>query len=894
MLKTVLLRMLFCALAACTFSYAQTPSYPFGEGYFKEKLINAGPGVGATSTRRHADHLGWRFDVVSGGSSQEDMDRFVALMAGREEDRNGLLLYPDGSPRYRMMTVGGATRENGAFIGGLQGTLLGGRHPMHPHYLGVHMVKQFVEGGGGYAGFCAGMQLADNFQLTPVGMQDYLYPQDPGPVDSRFIGDYASDYGDIPNVLQWGGTYIHEYERHPGMEEIARMTVAWGNNSDRTMGATWFYTDPNNLDKGRLLLSGVHPEMNGDPHAVSVVSAMLEATIAGNHEPVLKKELENGVPHDATAETFTHDWTKIKVGDGQYHHYKVMVPAGQRYLRIDLGTLDPFDLHLFLHHDDYAFLGHNSYELVESGGSKVLVVDNPAQGAWFIGVKGASYPAASYMTTDEGIEVLNGIGYTLTATWSDQPECETAVLSAALLETNVCRGEGLDYQFLVAECAAGQSVNLELVNSVNQVVLDLGSHVVSAGTNTGTIATPTGLKEVAHRLRVTDAEGNQTESNPITMRAMQITATTNGDRFEPGSTLRLEWQARCDFEGQTLITLRNENHQEVARVLTNSSDYGLNESDFLLNQPPGNYYFRLYAAWISGDSNMFAIAEPSIESLVSNAAPVAAGFPFVVNWDATAGFDGVTGSLSLHDANGAFIKTLGSNLPLAEGVNTGTFSFTAADLAGGFNTSTVFLRFTAGNATRDSAAIAVTQTPAEILEAVPAILYENQVYSFRFRRNVLSDGSEWRLRFLDANGVSVGGQTVTGANTVGDHSDRMVIGFTNVVGPLRIQVENSQGTVAVTSTPFQVKAPTLTVYNDLAFGGITWEWDGEAGNNAVILIFDVATGAELFRHTMTNSPGINLYMGFGGVNLVPGREYRLTVGVVGRLAHVVHTETFIY
>ncbi|CAM2010439.1 PPC domain-containing protein [Acanthopleuribacter pedis] len=894
MFKTVLFRLLMCALAASSWAFAQTSPYPFGEGYFKEKLVNRGPGIGSSDTRLHAEYLGWRFDVVSGGNDEEDRRTFYGHIAGRLEDHNGLLLYPDGSPRYRIMTVGGASSENGVFIGGVQGTILQEYyHPIKPHLSGNHAIVKFVDGGSGYAGFCAGMQLMDDFGIEPIGLVDYLYPQDPGPVDSTFTGDYHSDYGDIPYVLQAGGTWVHQPERIAGLEEIATIIVPWGRHS-RTLGATWFYENPNNLDEGRLLLSGVHPEMKRDQNAVAIVAEMLEATIAGNQGPVLKKELANGQPHEAYEDSFWPQWDEIKVGDGQYHHYKVTVPSGQRFLRIDLGTTDPFDLHLFLHNGDFAFLGYNTREVVGSGGSKSLVIDNPPAGEWFIGVKGASYPDANYIRNDGGIEVLNGIGYSLTATWSDAPECETQIVGATLFGNHICRGESLSYEVTAAACAAGERATLALVNSSGQVAQNLGSLTLQSGANAGSVTLSTGLREGGYSLRVTDAEGRRVASNPVTIRAMAITATTNGTRFEPNSTLRLEWQARCDFAGQTLITLRDENHREVARVLTNSSDYGLNQHDFLLNQPPGNYYFRLYAASISGDSNMFTIGEPSIENLVTTATPVAPGFPFVVNWDATAGFDGVTASLSLHYADGTLIKTLGTNLPLAEGTNTGTFSFGTGDLTRGFPSNGVLLRMRAGATTRDSGLIPVTQTPGEFLDAIPTTLYTHQLLDIRFRRNVLGDGSAWRVRYVNSEGRVITGQNLDAVNTVGEHTARLFLMFTYPNHPLIMRVEDANGNVAMESAPFELKAPTLTVYNQLKMGGMTWVWDGEANTTAVFSIYDVATGALQFEREVPQQPGVNLNTQFHGANLVEGREYRLVVGVRGRMMPVSYKEQFVY
>ena len=82
---------------------------------------------------------------VGDGYTTEDNAIQLRLISGTTEDSNGVLLYPDGEPRFRMFySFGGHSGTHGKTIG------IGGRAN----------IKQFYTNGGSYAGSCAGAYLA--------------------------------------------------------------------------------------------------------------------------------------------------------------------------------------------------------------------------------------------------------------------------------------------------------------------------------------------------------------------------------------------------------------------------------------------------------------------------------------------------------------------------------------------------------------------------------------------------------------------------------------------------------------------------------------------------------------------------------------------------------------
>lgn len=69
---------------------------------------------------------------------------------GSPEDENGILLYPDGEPRFRMIYVnGGLATQHGRSLG----------------EDGRQRIRDYVAAGGSYLGSCAGV----------LGIMDCIY-----------------------------------------------------------------------------------------------------------------------------------------------------------------------------------------------------------------------------------------------------------------------------------------------------------------------------------------------------------------------------------------------------------------------------------------------------------------------------------------------------------------------------------------------------------------------------------------------------------------------------------------------------------------------------------------------------------------------------------------------
>lgn len=900
MLKTVTTRLLLLALCASSWAFAQTPSpYPFSEGYYKEMFINRGPGINSSDTKLHAENLGWRYDRLWLGNDEEKRNRFFDLVAGRDEDRNGILLFPDGSPRYRIMTVGGADSDHTGFIGGIQGPLMERNHPFLNHEAGNFVLKEFIAGGAGYAGFCAGMQLLDDFGLVPQNIDPYSYPTPPGGELSEFYGQYTHFNTGIvlPSVKQAGGTWVFQEHLYDGLQRVADITVDWDELGTLTFGASWVYINPLVPDAGTVFMSGVHPEMGGDSGSVNYVSDELKRTIARNHDPVLKKDLVNGIDHEAYDETFAGDWEKTKIGDGQYHHYRVTLPSGQKYLRVELIGETDFDYHLFLHKGDYAFDSYYTKHDTTTGFSKTLTFDDPGPGEWYISVKGASFPDSDYLTSDTNIGMLNGMGYTLTATWSDQPapqECETAVSDVLVIGNNTCRGQDLDYQFNGTACGAGQNVALALVDGAENVYAEYGARTIAENTNSGSFTTPPRLPQTQYRLRLTESNGTRTYSNWVTIRTMPLlSASTSAQAVLPGQSVSVNWESNCSFTGFSVVALRDQSGTEISRTVTTNSVFGANQLDYQVNAAPGSYYFTVYAGWVAINTDPFEVLQPNLDRVWTDANAIVLNEPFTVNWEAEGGFFGQNAVLSVFASNGLSLKTLSSTVAVQNGVGGADFTLTADDLNVGFSVNSVYFRLSVGGQSVASTYVPVSDQLAEWDMNVPAHLYRGQVLSLRYRQHVALAGDRLILQYVNDAGTVVSSQTLNVNQEAGEKEAVTAIFLPVQSEQLHFRLEDVNGTVLLTSTKFDIREASLAFNNQLDKGVFTWQWEGE-DSVLRITIYDNQTNQKIYQSDQNQQTGNHELVAPSSSLFTKGREYRLAAGVIGRLTPIGHLETFTY
>ncbi|ABC28335.1 hypothetical protein HCH_01477 [Hahella chejuensis KCTC 2396] len=455
---------------------------PAGEGFYKDVLIDGGPGISA-SPARHFESLGLSYetlsyrayDILTGEVDEEDRQAFVEKFIGSDIDLNGRLLYPDGAPRYRMLNIGAAsflrtpTKPSG---GSVHARLLkGSTSPVLR--TGAQNIQQFIQNGGGYTGFCAGAGLADDDASSLK-----LYPGQSLPLpdssETVYLTDTIADalgYREVPNIMSLGGGYIFKSQSNQYPEGVE--ILGWTNQYP----AVWSWRDPNNPHSGTLVLSGRHPELSHQEEAEELTKAMyalaIKGSLDGSYTPQvrIKGDLENGRTRYMDENTGHYDASHIKIGDKQYHHFKINVEdPRKKYLTIELNGEYGYDFNLYLKKGEPAFASNADVALTDAGNYKTLQIDNLTYGEWYVSVENATSVTADRSTNSEysgQLDVLNGVAYDITATWDREPPCPTSISDVSAANPAFV-GQKLPISWR-AECFdAGSYASVDLVKASNE------------------------------------------------------------------------------------------------------------------------------------------------------------------------------------------------------------------------------------------------------------------------------------------------------------------------------------------------------------------------------------------------------------------------------------------
>ena len=428
MRKTALLAALFAALSISL--GAQNPA----RGYYKDVYMDSGIMLTSRTDLPVTNLLGLSMEAfVSTKHSYTDPYKFTqadtliqrALICGSPEDENGILLYPDGAPRFRMIYMNGGRA---------------GTHGKSLEEKGRQHYRDFVNAGGSYLGSCAGAFVASRGVLYADGKVKHtasylnLWPGctistkleksytavdivNGSPLEARFSFDGKTH---IDSVRHNGGCYADLASAPKGTEVLARYDTK-GRQLEKDIDGQpviWAYKASDKT--GRVILCGSHPEGAYEDDNLALMAAMVRYALDGNAGPVVKAALKPGEVREMTAKTSEGkpEWTRI--GDRQFHHFTIQVPKGTRKMVVDLqgilGSKD-FDLSLFARRGGFAFGDNSPYCAIGATTDKTLTIKDPTPGKYYISVfcettvesRNGKYGVEYSGRTD----VLNGVPYTL-------------------------------------------------------------------------------------------------------------------------------------------------------------------------------------------------------------------------------------------------------------------------------------------------------------------------------------------------------------------------------------------------------------------------------------------------------------------------------------------------
>ena len=400
-------------------------------GYYKDIFMDSGIMLTSRTDLPVTELLGLSMEAfVSTKHSYTLPYQFTAtdtllqreLIAGSPMDENGILLYPDGAPRFRMVYMNGGRA---------------GSHGKSLEDGGRQAYRDFVKAGGSYLGSCAGAFVASlgsrNAEGKISNTKTYLglWPGhtmstkleksytavdiDPkGPLAQCFDFDGRMH---IDSVRHNGGCFAWMEDAPAGTEILAKYSTK-GRELERDIdGLPVVWAHKASPENGRVVLCGSHPEGAYDAENLGLMTAMVRYALAGNAGPVVKAALQPGEPREMADRK---DPAFAPIGDRQYHHFTIDVPKGIQVMTIDLkGFLDKddFDLHLRASRTGFAFAGDAAWAHVGAKVDKSLEIKDPKPGKYYISVFCATTVTSTmgkYGVEYSGrTDVLNGVPYTI-------------------------------------------------------------------------------------------------------------------------------------------------------------------------------------------------------------------------------------------------------------------------------------------------------------------------------------------------------------------------------------------------------------------------------------------------------------------------------------------------
>ena len=458
MVKKLLFSILFISHSFLGISQINT------EGYYKDVFMDGGVSLYSKTSMTAVDslHLTMEYLATENQSTQNNK------MDGTSNDLNGVLLYPDGAPRFRLIyTNGGSATAHGTSLGG------GGRDN----------IRAFYHHGGSYTGSCAGAFLTSiNYQST--GINNSYYHIWPGrthttgvlstytgqfiPLSSPLL-QYYSFGGDhyIANVFHDGGCYAREDIDFPPQTEIL-LRFDYPGYAMHNKVSCWAYKK--NDESGRLVVIGSHPEKAASGERLNLMKAIMQYALAGQGRPHVKASLENGIALSMNKSTNDNDPAHTKIGDRQYHHFKVSFPNAVSNFAIKVDAQTGYHLNIYIKKDSFAFKSNALYADTTYASSKIFNVGNLAAGTYYISVECDTTVTTivqnwGYAYTGN-LAVLNGISYSIRLDWLLSMQNNTFNNNIKIYPN-----PSTDIIHIEIPDIGNKAVNIMVINTLGKVVL---------------------------------------------------------------------------------------------------------------------------------------------------------------------------------------------------------------------------------------------------------------------------------------------------------------------------------------------------------------------------------------------------------------------------------------
>ncbi|MFT4690846.1 MAG: cyanophycinase [Limisphaerales bacterium] len=387
------------------------------EGFYKDIFMDGGVNLSSRKQLPAAESLGLSYELYAG----KDADKQRALISGSAWDENGVLLYPDGQPRFRLIYVnGGGATAHGKSI----------------EKSGRNVFRKFFANGGSYSGSCAGSFLSgrNTDKKTPprlgylhifpyntlnTGMKKarvgHVIPHGSPLLDYH---DFGGDYY-VSNIYHNNGNWLalKDVEEMKDVEVLATYDIP--DQRPHEGAAIWAYKKRET--EGRVLNIGSHPEGITSGERLDLTEACFNYALEGVGTPQSKGRLKNGVVRKMNQQTSDNDPAHTRIGDLQYHHFDFQIENEATDIELELQGQRGFEFAIYLNEGEPAFRSNADHANVAAGNSKRLQAQ-VTPGHWFVSVECTTRIEAELDVTRGffnylgNTAVLNGASYEIKLT----------------------------------------------------------------------------------------------------------------------------------------------------------------------------------------------------------------------------------------------------------------------------------------------------------------------------------------------------------------------------------------------------------------------------------------------------------------------------------------------
>lgn len=389
------------------------------DGFYKDIFMDSGKYLTSRKILHAAESLGLSYEYYAGSDQRKQNE----LMSSSEYDTNGVLLFPDGQPRFKMLYVngGGATRHGESLT-----------------MAGLKRIREFYSGGGSYCGSCAGSffsgrNVDTQSQPRPSYLNIFPYNTLNTGMKNVRVGHVLPKNSPLLHYRQFGaenrvadiyhnnGNWLSREAVAGSMEDV-EILAFYDHPGHKVDGGAAIWAYKKSPELGRVVNIGCHPEGSASGDKLRLTESSFLYAMAGVGKPQIKDVLEWNKKRVMDKFSSDDDPEFTRIGGGQYHHFTLRVPpnlaGNQDRIVIDLSGDQSANLHLYLSKDSIAFRDNALHRAAGGQGNKSLV-RRLSPGIWYVSVFCATRvpsiedSVAGFYRTFGDRKLLQGVPYSL-------------------------------------------------------------------------------------------------------------------------------------------------------------------------------------------------------------------------------------------------------------------------------------------------------------------------------------------------------------------------------------------------------------------------------------------------------------------------------------------------